>query len=84
MLKTFLKNKSNLKNADPKYTGLSSDNKVFINKSLCSYYKKLWSLCKKLKLDNYLSSFWVSKDPIKLKLSDSSPTSIISLEFRFT
>ena len=36
-------NKKKLKNIDHRKIGLSSGTKVFINESLCGYYKLLWS-----------------------------------------
>ena len=39
--------KKKLENIDHKKIGLSSGMKVFINGSLCGYYKLLWSKCKK-------------------------------------
>ena len=39
---------------------------VYINDSLCTYYKMLWSKCGKLLLNKYIHSFWVSNGKIKL------------------
>ena len=47
-------NKKRLKNIDHKKIGLSSGTRVFINESLCGYYKLLWSKCKKLFLEKRL------------------------------
>ena len=38
-------NKKKIKTIDHKRIGLSSGTKVFINESLCGYYKLLWSKC---------------------------------------
>ena len=40
-------NKKKLKNIDHRKIGLSSGTKVFMNESLCGYYKLLWSKCRK-------------------------------------
>ena len=42
-----LLNKKKLKNLDPETVNLLSGTKIYINKSLCTYYKKLWPKCKK-------------------------------------
>ena len=56
-------NKKKLKNIDHKKIGLSSGMKVFINESLCGYYKLLWSKCKKLFLRLLCSGYkWNSKN----------------------
>ena len=47
---------------------LSSGTKVFINESLCGYYKLLWSKCKKLFLEKKIASFWVTNGTVKVKL----------------
>ena len=41
--------------------------KVYINDSLCTFYKMLWGKCRKLLLNKYIHSFWVTKGTIKLK-----------------
>ena len=65
--------------------GISSP--IFINDSLCAYYKKLWAKCKKLWLNKYIHRFWVSYGLIKIKVSESSPpvtiTHDVDLENKF-
>ena len=41
-----LRKKRSLKNCS--YVGLSGETPLFINESLCSYYKGLWNKCKEL------------------------------------
>ena len=40
-------------------TGFPPNTSLFINPSLCSYYKYLWSKCKALWSGKLISSFWV-------------------------
>ena len=47
------------------------NNPVFINNSLCSYYKMLWQMCKDLSSSKYIHVFWVSNGTLKLKLTTS-------------
>ena len=57
-----------MKNLDPETVNLPSGTKIYINESLCTYYKKLWSKCKKIWYAKHIFSFWVSNDSIKVKL----------------
>ena len=43
-----LREKKELKNVDPSELDFPEGTAIFINESLCSYYKKLWDKCKKL------------------------------------
>ena len=63
---------------------------IFINGSLCAYYKKLWAKCKKLWLNKYIHEFWVSygfRKVSEIKVSESSPpvtiTHDVDLENKF-
>ena len=47
-IRKVLLNKKNLKNLDPETVNLPSGTKIYVNESLCTYYEKLWSKCKKL------------------------------------
>ena len=42
--------------------------RVYINESLCPYYKKIWTKCRKLLDAKQILSFWVSNGSIKVKL----------------
>ena len=44
---------------------LENDNPTFINDSVCSYYKRLWSTCKRLWTNEYIHTFWVSNGSVK-------------------
>ena len=44
---------------------------VYMNDSLCSYYKVLWQKCKKLWSRKFIHTFWVSNGSIKLKIADN-------------
>ena len=53
---------------------------VFINDSLCKYYKYLWSKCNKLLNAHFIQSFWISNGTLRVKLTESShPKSILHL-----
>ena len=46
--------------------------KIFINKTLCPYYKLLWSKSKKLHAMKQIHSYYVSNDTVKVKLEQTS------------
>ena len=77
--------KKKLKSLNLESMGISSP--IFINDSLCAYYKKLWAKCKKLWLNKYIYGFWVSYGLIKIKVSEISlPVTIthdVDLENKF-
>ena len=62
-----------LKSLNLESVGKSSP--VFINDSLCVYYKKLWSKCKKLWDNKYILGFWVSYGLITMYLGIRKITS---------
>ena len=63
----ILQRKKKLKSVDIINVGLHQGSLVFINQSLCSYYKYLRSLCKRLHLKKMIHSFWVCNDSFSLK-----------------
>ena len=65
-----------LKTTDLKSIGITTP--VYINDSLCFYYKKLWSKCKKLWTNKFIFGYWVSNGSIKIRISERSPVKVIS------
>ena len=65
-----------LKTTDLKPLGITE--LVYINDSLCFYYKKLWFKCKKLWTYKSIFGYWVSNDSIKVRVFEHSPVKIIS------
>ena len=61
--------KKNLKNLN--VSSLTIKNPVFINDSFCSYYKMLWSKCKKLSSTRSIHAFWVSNGFIRLRIGEN-------------
>ena len=68
--------RSKLKTTDLKPIGITTP--VYINDSLCFYYKKLWSKCKKLWSNKFIFGYWVSNGSIKIRISERSPVKVIS------
>lgn len=63
-----LQNKKLLKNKD--FTKDNGAKRIYINESLCGYYRGLWNICKKLKSFGKIHSFFVSNGTIKFRLNE--------------
>ena len=74
----ILQRKKKLKSVDITKVGLPQGSLVFINQSLCSYYKYLWSLCKRLHSKKLIHSFWVSNGNVNLKVRENTPVLLVS------
>ena len=72
----IMNKKKSLKNANLDGTVLPPSTSLFINPSLCSYYKCLWSKCKALLSSKLISSFWVSNGSLRIKLGDDTVKSV--------
>ena len=69
--------KKNMQKLKIEDIGLTGDNKVFINHSLCPYYRILWSKSKVLLSMGKINRLMVSKGTVKVKISEiSAPISI--------
>ena len=51
---------------------------VYINDSLCQYYKNLWAKCKKLWLNKFNHGVWTSNRYIRLKLTETGNVRVIA------
>ena len=63
-----LLNKTKSKQLKPESLNLPDGVKICINKSLCPYYKKLWTKLRKLWDTKRILSFWVSNGSIRITL----------------
>lgn len=69
--------KRDLKKLENDVVGLPGNAKIFVNQSLCSYYKMLWAKSKKLHTLGKINSFYVSNSTIKIRIQEGSePISI--------
>ena len=75
---SILKRKKKLKSVDITKVGLPQGSLVFINQSLCSYYKYLWSICKRLHSKKRIHSFWVSNRNVNLRVRENTPVLLVS------
>ena len=75
-----MKNKKKLKSLKPKNTGFPSGSKIYINESLCKYYKYLWRKCKLLQTRGSIQSLWVTNGSIRIRHQNDKVTSITHIE----
>ena len=54
------------------------NNPVYINDSLCTYYKMLWRKCKSLRMNKLIHSFWVTNGSIRLRTPENGRTNLIT------
>ena len=64
--------KKDLMNLNMEELGLPAGTKIFVNQSLCPYYKVLWSKSKRLRDLNKIHSFYISNNGIKIRIHESS------------
>ena len=69
--------KKDLKNSNMVDVGLPESTRLYVNQSLCSYYRLLWSKSKKLLSLGKINNFYISNGIIKIKIQEgSTPLSI--------
>ena len=76
--------KKNLQKLKMEDIGLTGDNKVIINHSLCPYYRPLWSKSKILLNMGKINRLLVSNGTVKVKVSEISATISITHSDDFT
>ena len=59
--------KKELKNIDPSEFDFPEGTAIFINESLCSYYKMLWDKCKKLWEKKLIYTYFTSNGNIRYR-----------------
>ena len=64
--------KKDLKKLTMEELELSGNNKLFINRSLCPYYKMLWSKSKKFHNLRKIHNFFISGETIKINVNENS------------
>ena len=64
----ILRMKKQLKDLDCTLFNFPDGTKIFVNKSLCSYYKGRWNKCKAIKNKNKLHQFCTINGIIRVKL----------------
>ena len=67
--------KRKLKDMD--LTSIGINNSIYINYSLCTYYKMLWRKCKPLRTNKLIRLLWVTNESIKLRTVENGRTYVI-------
>ena len=79
--KQIFKIKKDLRDLNMDDLDLPRDTKIYINQSLCPYYRILWSKAKRLQNIGSIDSFYISSGSIKIKVTEnSSPITIMHLD----
>ena len=79
--KQIFKIKKDLRDLNMDDLDLPRDTKIYINQSLCPYYRILWSKAKRLQNIDSIDNFYISSGSIKIKVTEnSSPVTITHLD----
>ena len=65
------------------FSSIGINSAVYINDSLCRYYKNLWAKWKKLWLNKFIHGFWTSNGSIRLKLTETGNVRVITHDADF-
>ena len=74
----ILRVKKDLKSLDPTELDFPENTKIFINESLCPYYRGIWNKCKKLRTIQKIHQFYTISGLIRVKLEETGPSRIIT------
>ena len=76
----ILKNKKNLKEADKSSLGFSDGVQIYINESLCGYFKGLWSKCKLLYTEKEILGFWTRNGTRRIKCLINDEENVLTIQ----
>ena len=74
----ILRVKKELKSLDPTDLNFPENTKIFINESLCPYYRGIWNKCKKTKGNSENTPVYTISGLIRVKLEETGPSKIIT------
>ena len=66
-----LREKKELKNVDPSKFDFLEGTAIFINESLCFYYRMLWNKCKKLWEKKLIYTYFTSNGNIRYRIREN-------------
>ena len=75
-----INNRKKLKSMKPQNIFLSSGCKIYMNKSLCKYYKYMCWKCGLLQTHGSIQSFWVTNGSIRIKYQNDEVTYVTYIE----
>ena len=67
-----LRVKKDLQNLNLEDLGFHGENKIYVNRGLCQYYRMLWSKSKKLHSMGRIHCFYIAGESIKIKVHENS------------
>ena len=70
--------KKDLRNMDLTSLEFPEGTTLFFNESLCSYYRWLWSICKRLKNKHWIYSFYTVNGNVKVKMEEGGESTNIT------
>ena len=73
-----LRVKEELKNIDPSEFDFPEGTAIFINESLCSYYKMLWNKCKKLWEKKLIYTYFTSNGNIRYSIRENGNVNTVT------
>ena len=73
-----LRVKKELKNIDPSELDFPEGTAIFINESLCSYYKMLWNKCKKLWEKKLIYTYFTSNGNIRYRIMENGNVNTVT------
>ena len=68
----LLKVKRDLNDLTMKDFGFEENSKIYVNESLCPYYRVIWEKSKRLRHLQKIFSFYVSNGSVKIKLKENN------------
>ena len=74
----ILRVKTELKSLDPTELDFPENTRIFINESLCPYYRGIWNKCKKLGASQKIHQFYRISGLICVKLGKTGPSKIMT------
>ena len=79
--KQIFKIKKDLRDLNMDDLDLPRDTKIYINQSLCPYYRILWSKAKRLQNIESIDNFYISSESIKIKVTENSSPDDFKIHF---
>ena len=81
-----LREKQELKNVDPSEFDFPEGTDLFINESLCFYYKMLWNKCKKLWGKKSIYTYFTSNGNIRYRIRENGDVDTVTniTDFKFS
>ena len=74
----ILRVKRQLKGLHPAVVDLPEGTKIFVNESLCPYYRGIWSKCKKSRDKQKVHQYYAINGLVRLQIEESGQAKIIT------